>query len=210
MSSKTPGKLNLQYFESEMIDHRICIFDDVISKSIQIDLLNIANNNYKSGDFSPARIGKGISKKLIQDIRGDMIYWIEDWSPSALSEVKIILDEIMIFGRKGLYMPLKRFESHFSFYPVGSFYLKHVDRHQLNPSRLLSAVLYIGEMDGDAAGELVVYSNDKETSPRIIKPQPRRLVVFDSSLEHEVKVTKQPRWSLTSWFRDDVHPLINI
>ncbi|MCB9027085.1 MAG: 2OG-Fe(II) oxygenase [Bdellovibrionaceae bacterium] len=193
-----------------MKNSQICIFDEMISKTTQMTLLDVAKTIYNSGDFSHAKIGKGLNKKEIKEIRGDLICWLDDWSSFPLSEVKEVLEQILVFARRGMYLPLKRFESHFSFYPVGRGYLKHVDRHKNNPSRWLSAVLYLAELSDEGGGELVVYSHDKTVPPMIVKPQPRRLVVFDSYLEHEVNVTKVDRWSLTSWFRDDVHPMISI
>lgn len=210
MSQTRPETFRIDNFVSSMEQNQYWIIPNLIPPAHQQQLLQIAKMHYKAGDFSPAKIGKGVQKKRIKEIRGDMIYWLEDWNLEPVKEYKKILEQILLFGRRGLYLPLKRFEAHMAFYPVGTRYLKHVDRHQQNPSRLLSVILYVGEWQTGDGGELVIYFQDSHRSPISIEPHPRQLVVFDSRLVHEVKMTHVPRWSFTSWFRDDVHPLLNL
>ena len=86
-------------------------------------------------------------------------------------------------------------------YPSGHFYKKHVDRHQLLPSRLLTFVLYFNDWIPGDGGELILYINEKEVK---IPPVKNSAIVFLSELEHQVLPAIQERRSLTAWLRDDV------
>jgi len=196
-------------FVSSMENNQFWVVDDAISKETQASLLEAAKFHFQKGEFIPAKIGKGAQKKRVKEIRGDLIYWIEKWDDPALTYCQELYEQLLTFAKRGLYLPIKRYESHLAYYAVGTRYLKHVDRHETNPSRVLSSVLYLGDWKNGQDGELVLYLSDGRPSVSL-DPSPRRLVVFDSRLVHEVRLTKVSRWSLTTWFRDDVHPLLHL
>lgn len=176
--------------------------DGVVSLSVCELLLKQAQTLAKESRFRKARIGKGIQKKLVMEIRRDEIYWIEDWDSCHFSSYGEILESIKQALRFHLFLPIKRFEGHLAFYRKGAFYLKHIDRHSVQPHRLITCVLYLNDVSPEKGGELVLYGPSQEQT--FIHPKKGRLVVFDSEMSHEVKTTQQNRWSLTSWMREDV------
>lgn len=179
--------------------------DNFLSPSLADYLLTYAKDNKES--FQPAKIGKGNLKQRKASVRSDSIMWLENFESPEEILVKQIFDSLKIIIRKEFYLPAKRFECHFAKYEPGSFYKVHQDRHQNKPGRLVSCVLYLNQCDKNA-GNLVIY--DEELRPIRIKPSPGKIVVFDSSLEHEVTPTKSDRWSLTGWIRDDINPGLRI
>jgi SM-20-related protein len=176
------------------------ISDDFVPLELTETLLRHALRKFNEDGFSRAHVGKGIYKKQVQEVRKDQIYWIEDWYSPPFSPYGDLLNELRLFCRRELFLPLKRFEGHLAHYEPGAFYIRHVDRHQVQAHRLLSTVLYLNDVK--EGGELVLFKGDKVLET--LKPQKGRFIIFDSSLPHEVLVTHQSRWTLTSWLRDDV------
>ncbi|MCB0393687.1 MAG: 2OG-Fe(II) oxygenase [Bdellovibrionales bacterium] len=178
------------------------VSDDFISMQLTEELLRISVEKKEMNQFRPAKIGKGVARKKIKEIRGDEIHWIEDWSLPSLLIIQEKLTEVMGTIRKELFIPLKRFESQFAHYPPNSRYLRHQDRHKVQPHRWISAVIYLGLWNEGDGGALIVKNSIGED--RTVYPTQGRIAVFLSELEHEVKKTNVDRWSLTTWFRDDV------
>jgi SM-20-related protein len=163
------------------------------------DLLTSFEQN--QSNLRPAMIGKGLKKRKAQIIRNDLITWLER-SDDSFNALWSLLDQFKIIMRQDLFIPIKRYESQIALYPPGHFYLKHVDRHQLSPSRVFTFVLYLNEWSEGDGGELNLYldKNDKIT----IKPILNEIIIFASELEHEVLVANKNRKSITAWFRNDI------
>ncbi|MAF92372.1 MAG: 2OG-Fe(II) oxygenase [Bdellovibrionota bacterium] len=157
--------------------------------------------------FKEAAIGKGTLKTKDESIRSDEIRWIDE-KDLSFDAVQSFLSPLVKLVRQELFLPVKRFESHFAHYPVGSFYKRHRDRHKNSPSRLLTCVVYLSDMDEADGGELVLYP-DNGASVKI-QPKAGKLVLFKSELEHEVLLARKDRWSLCSWLRDDIDNVISI
>lgn len=198
----------LDSFIPDMKSKYFWVSDSLISEPVVQQLLELANSKYSQDDFRPARVGKDLNKKRVDNIRGDEISWIEDWQQPGLVSIKNLLDMIMLISRQDLFLPLKRFESHFAVYKPGTYYKKHRDQHKHLPSRVLSCVIYLSDWKPHYGGQLTIY--DEDLSPINIEPRPGRIVVFDSRLEHEVRSVNSMRWSLTTWFRDDIHNSIHL
>lgn len=164
-------------------------------------LFSLAHSLKKEGQFRLAHIGKGHAKRLHLSIRRDEICWITDWSDSLVAQYCEFLCALQLRARRELFLSIKRFEAHFSVYPPGAFYKPHVDRHHRFPSRVLTVVLYLNDMELGEGGELNLYP--KGRIHITIRPQQGHLVVFDSRLKHEVLPALKERWSLTAWLRDD-------
>ncbi|MCB0390117.1 MAG: 2OG-Fe(II) oxygenase [Bdellovibrionales bacterium] len=159
-------------------------------------------------ELRPAAIGKGLIKQRNTDIRTDKVHWLETFETKPQRLVYDIFEGLRQLARTELYLPLKRFECHFSKYEAGGFYKRHSDRHANLPSRVLSCVIYLSDLMTVDGGELVLYLQDEP--PVIIQPTPGKIIVFDSSIEHEVKPCSTVRRSLTGWLRTDLHPNINL
>lgn len=166
--------------------------------------MSLALNFEAKGLLKPAAIGKGFLKQARKDIRNDKIFWLNDFSTNPAMLAQNIFLGLQNIARESFFLPAKRFECHFAKYEPGCFYKTHSDQHSEQPGRLLSCVLYLAVPEGNQGGELILY--DEELRKIQIKPQPGRIVVFDSSIEHEVAKTQAERWSLTGWIRSDIHP----
>ncbi len=167
-------------------------------------LLDWALTIEQEGLLQAAQVGKGLRKKQVADIRSDKIFWIDNFVSERGLFLKEFYEGLQLIALRDLYLPSKRFECHFAKYEKGSFYKLHRDRHAEKPGRLLTCVLYLTDWKTNGGGELVLY--DEELRKVVIHPEPGRVVVFDSALEHEVAKSFGDRWSLTGWVRSDLHP----
>lgn len=156
----------------------------------------------------PAAVGKGLGKTRDTEIRTDRIHWIDKYESQPNQLVFEVFDGLMQLSKREFFLPLKRFECHFSKYDIGGFYQRHTDRHEFLPSRIISCVLYLSDMRDVQGGELIIYP--ERGDPVIVQPTPGKIVVFKSELEHEVKACTAIRRSLTGWLRDDFHPGLNL
>lgn len=135
-----------------------------------------------------------------REVRGDLIQWIDRQKlPSPILNTLQPLLQLPQSLAEPLRAPLRDIEIHFTYYPIGRHYVKHLDVHQTNNHRLLSAILYLNEnwqeKDG---GALRIYLDD--THYEDILPTNGRLVLFAShALAHEVLPTNRPRFSITGW-----------
>ncbi|MEZ4871598.1 MAG: 2OG-Fe(II) oxygenase [Bdellovibrionales bacterium] len=183
-------------------------YANFLPQEVVDQLLNWAKNIEKDGLFRPAAIGKGAHRHENEEIRTDKIHWIDDFSGVEGQIVQDIFSGLQGLAREAFFLPAKRFECHFAKYEPGSFYKLHQDRHVEKPGRLLTCVIYLGLDQPNQGGELILY--DEELRQIRISPDPGRIVIFDSAIEHEVSRCKCNRWSLTGWIRSDIHPGIRL
>jgi SM-20-related protein len=96
------------------------------------------------------------------------------------------------------------FEGHLAVYPPGSYYRKHLDQFQGVGLRTLTCVCYLNPgWDSADGGQLRLYTDPAHPERyQEILPESGRLVLFLSAdFLHEVLPARQPRLSLTGWFR---------
>jgi SM-20-related protein len=157
---------------------------------------------WENDQFRRAGIGKMTNFQKDAEIRGDKVFWIEE--EDAVLPVKAYLDlieSLRMTVKRGLFLPLRCFESHFAVYPPGSFYKRHRDNFNKLNHRLISVVLYLNEnWKAEEGGILRLYPEGKEVVD--VEPIGSRLVIFRSDLEHEVLPCNAPRYSITGWMRD--------
>ncbi len=164
-------------------------------------LLRYAKEQRSNQKFTPANVGKGEFKTRDAAIRSDEIFWIDDWTHPTLLMFDELLSALQVELKK-CFLPIKRYECHLAHYHPNGHYQRHRDRHKNTKHRLVSCVFYLSPWKAGQGGELQLYLEDEYMVQ--VQPIPGRLVLFDSELEHEVKTTEIDRWSLTSWFRDDL------
>jgi SM-20-related protein len=154
-----------------------------------------------TGDFRPARVGRGERREERGDIRGDRTLWLDEWAP-ARAEVALwaALERLRVAVNRATLLGLYSFEGHYAIYPPGAFYRRHRDRFRDDDARTLSCVLYLN--DGwapDDGGELRVHLEDG--SSRDLAPGGGTLVCFLSDrCEHEVLPARRERYSVAGWF----------
>jgi SM-20-related protein len=149
--------------------------------------------------FKQAAIGKQDTAHVNSLQRSDYIHWI---TPGAAlphtAEIMGKLQEIISALNRNFYLGIRDFECHYTHYPPGSFYKRHVDRHRSGSARIVSFVLYLNsQWEPNDGGELILYENDREAA--VIRPESGTLAIFLSEKEHEVLITHRDRMSITGW-----------
>ncbi|AZN37740.1 2OG-Fe(II) oxygenase [Iodobacter ciconiae] len=150
--------------------------------------------------FCQAGVGRKEGHFVVEQIRGDHIYWIDARDPVA-AQVLDRLNELKQSLNAALYLGLDELECHFAAYPAGSFYARHLDQHRGEDSRVVTVVLYLNsEWEEQDGGQLRLYLDEHRHLD--VLPEGGKLVVFLSDrFEHEVLAARRERLSLTGWFR---------
>lgn len=178
------------------------VTDNLFSKNITENIVNTFNELEDQNKFQQSSIGKNSNKTIETNIRGDEIFWFDqqDQLP-ALNPFFEFINEFKASLRHSFFLPVKRFEAHFTRYPIGTFYKKHKDQHINTPHRLVSCVYYLSEWKKDFGGELVIYEDSQK---HVIEPIQGRFCCFLSSkIPHEVLPCHYVRKAITGWLRDD-------
>jgi SM-20-related protein len=170
--------------------------DTADAMAVRTELLETEQSN----GFKQAAIGKQGETMVNSGQRSDTIHWIAaDSAAPHTAQVLEKLSEIITVLNRNFYLGIRDFECHYTHYPPGSFYKRHVDRHRSGSSRIVSFVLYLNaDWQHDDGGELVIYEGSSEAAD--IRPQLGTLAIFLSEKEHEVRITARDRMSITGWF----------
>jgi SM-20-related protein len=152
-------------------------------------------------NLKKAGIGKDSGFMIDAVERGDFISWI---NPETTDEATGLylqkISSLMTDLNRSFFLGLRDFECHFALYPAGTKYARHVDRHRIGSSRVVSVVFYLNEnWQSSDGGQLRIYQNDNMEAE--ILPASGRLAAFLSEKEHEVMETGRPRMSITGWMR---------
>jgi len=192
----------------DLSDKGYAVLDDFLSADEVKAILDVMDDYREAGDFKRAGIGQAESFQVNRTQRGDLIRWIEP--EQAKEPTQVYLDrmkDLMHFINRTCFLSLKDFEFHFTVYPVGTFYRRHLDQFKHDDHRKLSVICYLNfnwqPADG---GQLRMYlpAAEGETSVDVL-PKAGRMVCFRSDLlEHEVLPTLKERKSLTGWLRDQL------
>ncbi len=177
------------------------IFPSFVSTMEAAALREILLSQVDAGEMKKAGIGRESGFMVNPQRRGDFIQWIDPaHSPAPTQRLLDLLGDLMRSLNRHFYLGLQDWECHYTHYPAGTRYERHVDRHQDGSARVISFVLYLNEnwnpLNG---GQLMLYPPHKE--PVEIEPREGTLAVFLSETEHEVLLTSTPRLSITGWMR---------
>lgn len=148
-----------------------------------------------------ARVGQGNQTTLQARIRSDQIAWLHTGQSIACDAYLGMMEQVRVLLNQTLYLGLDNYESHFSFYPPGASYSKHLDRFHNDDARTISIVIYLNDhWRTEQGGALRLHPLDCATQD--ISPVACRMVVFLSAeMLHEVLPATRDRMSLTGWFR---------
>ena len=103
-----------------ILEQEFSIIDNFLSEDLAAALLLEAQADYLAGEFDKAKIGKGIEKKRISEIRGDEVKWLQrDAATKAQLDFWNILDGIRAHLSEFFRIHLERSEHHFAIYPPG-------------------------------------------------------------------------------------------
>ena len=131
-------------------------------------------------------------------------------SPPPLCSVLETLDELRVaLARRSNRRLLEAGGLHLMFYPVGNGFMRHVDEDPSLSEPLrnsISLLLYLTPSDWTEAdgGALCVYETAEGggAPPRLVLPRGGTLVVYDSTMEHEVLPTRRKRHLVSVRFRE--------
>jgi len=158
--------------------------------------------NDEPGRFQAAQVGRGLAKRRIDTLRGDLISWLDE--ANSIDRTYLAWMEALRIGlNAALYLGLFDYECHYAIYDAGASYAKHSDVLNGSRNRVLSTVLYLNEdwQAGDG-GELRLFTPDGEAVIATVSPTFGKMIVFLSeSFPHEVLAAHHERRSLTGWFR---------
>lgn len=159
-----------------------------------------------NGAFQQARVGRGTTLEIREDIRRDHILWLQPGEGSMEQEAYLaLLETLRLALNQRFFLGLFEFEGHFAIYPKGAFYKAHLDRHAGTNDRIITVILYLNEdwQPGDG-GELKLWTEvgAKDGPFELIEPRMGTLVCFPSGdYWHEVLPANKSRMSITGWFR---------
>lgn len=157
-------------------------------------------------EFVPAKVGPKENKIRNIEVRGDYTFWLDPRDPpDVFAPIIDFLSELKQLINARLFLGLQEFECHLAYYPPGTFYKKHSDRHSKTSSRSLSFIFYLNEnWEKENGGELVIYHQDGSIM-ETITPTPGAFVCFLSEdFPHEVKRGNEERRSLTGWMHTKI------
>jgi SM-20-related protein len=172
----------------------------LLSNELVAALLIDASKLYEQDQFSTAAVGAQHSKIVNTSIRGDHTYWVEG-ETTAQTQFMQVMTELKNTFESHFPIPLNDFDGHYSYYPAGTFYRKHMDNARSNNNRIFSVVSYFNkDWQVEDGGELVLFY--PETDAEVVRIQPTfgtTAIFFSTDFPHEVTKTLQPRYSLTGW-----------
>ncbi|MDL5047703.1 2OG-Fe(II) oxygenase [Oscillatoria amoena NRMC-F 0135] len=185
---------------SGLAEQGFAIADQFLSQSEVEEIVALPEFYSDRTTFKKAGISKQVQVK--DEIRGDYIQWIDNTTaPDAAKKYLSRLDELIRYLNRNLFLSLKDYEVHFTVYPPGTFYKRHLDQFRQDDHRKLSVICYLNtEWKPEHGGELRMYLPGRT---RDVLPEAGRLVCFRSDqIEHEVLPATRERLSITGWMLD--------
>lgn len=191
------------------------VWDDALSPAIAATIRREVLALWAAERFVPATVGR--ARHLRPDVRGDDICWLlpaahdngdggaketDDGADSfglntGLYALRALLSDIRGVMSKRAFVHLDETEMLASHYPMGGFYVPHVDRFVGTSNRFFTFVYFLNT-DWVAAdgGELHIMGTGEQS----IAPRLGRLALFYTpEVLHEVVVTQTDRFAVTGW-----------
>ncbi|MDQ6763309.1 MAG: 2OG-Fe(II) oxygenase [Bacteroidota bacterium] len=190
-------------FESlinNFIEEKVGIAENFLSLSLAASLKTNLEKLYAGNQLRLAGTGNtniGHDKLF----RSDVIHWLDRKHDNEFENGFFnVMDEFIIYLNESCYAGIREYEFHYTLYPIGSFYKRHLDQFKNNDSRKYSMILYLNaDWKIEDGGQLCIYHDDHKQN---IAPTNGKIVFFKSGeLEHEVLLTNKPRMSITGWLK---------
>lgn len=201
-------EVDFNQLADDLSDKGYGIIDSFLSDAEVRAVLEVLDGYREEGAFKRAGIGQAEQHQVNTGQRGDLIRWIEPDKAKDPTQVYLSrMRELMQFINRTCFLSLKDFEFHYTVYPVGTFYKRHLDQFKLDDHRKLSVICYLNfDWKPEDGGQLRMYKPEGTSEEAIdVWPLAGRMVCFRSDLlEHEVLPTGRERKSLTGWMRDQL------
>ena len=185
------------------------VIDDFLATEKVVLLAAEAMALLEAGAMRQARTGRGNRAVSDDSVRGDFIRWVDETDEVAaanpvLQEYFATMETLRENFNRTLFLGLTELESHFTIYPPGAFYRRHLDRFRGSEQRQISSILYLNQgWSHEHGGQLRLYLDESDDAAHLdIEPAGGTLVLFLSDrFWHEVLPATRQRMSLTGWFR---------
>lgn len=197
MTTETKADQWLQWAEALAVDDFVVI-DHFLPDTLLTDVRAFFQEQLDRDYFDKAGIGSALHTHVDKKIRGDYTFWLQPERDRAIAGFFTLMDEAMQWLNRLCFLSLSDYEFHLAYYPAGTGYRRHLDRHRDHANRMISMVLYFNpDWQPDDGGALQI---EREDGSLLIEPILNRLVMFKSAdVWHEVLPTTKPRYSLTGW-----------
>lgn len=191
---------------SGLLEDQYCIVENFFDLEEVALLRKSLLDNYENDAFKKAAIGNKTNENIEKSVRGDFILWINEADAGDAEHIFFKkINSLIEYLNKTCFLGILQKEFHYALYPEGTFYKRHLDTFQNDDRRKLSLVCYLNDEDWkpENGGELVIYKEENGLKiAKNIYPLPGKLVIFESQLlEHEVKLVKTKRLSITGWLK---------
>lgn len=182
-------------------DGSAVVVDDVLPPAVLDDWLARVVRCHAAGELAPAGVGAGRQRDLA--IRADHTRFADDGDPLWAEPVAWFDTLGQTLGGE-LRIALPAFSLQIAAFPPGAGYVRHVDTIRGDPSRRLTATLYLDRSwQPEDGGALRVVEEEEEEGgvERDVAPLGGRMVLFRSdAVAHEVRPARRLRCALTAWF----------
>ena len=183
-----------------------------LSNQEYAEIKEVAGNHKQDGNFKKAGIGTSQDFQIDKQIRGDYIRWIEPAKAAEATQVYVKrMRDLMQYINRTCFLSLKDVEMHYTIYPVGTIYKRHLDQFRHDDHRRLSVICYLNDdWLPEHGGQLRMYLPKPNQPEEVVDilPTGGKLACFRSDLiEHEVLPATRERYSLTGWMLDQYHEL---
>jgi SM-20-related protein len=183
------------------------VIDHFLSREEFLQIKEVADNHKVEGNFKKAGIGTAQDFQIDKQIRGDYIRWIDPAKAAASTQLYLgRMRELMHYINRTCFLSLKDVELHYTVYPVGTVYKRHLDQFRHDDHRRLSVICYLNaDWQPENGGQLRMYLPQADGSEETVDilPNGGKLACFRSDLiEHEVLPATRERYSLTGWMLD--------
>ncbi len=178
----------------------VVVLDGFIGRRRALACAQAARELDDAGLLTPASLGRDRVHR--PDLRGDRTAWfLELELPAPLRALWEAFEGLREALNRDLWLGLRRFELQLACYPGdGARYAAHHDTFAGNPSRRVTAIVYLNPgWRPEHGGQLRAHTPRGAVD---IDPLLDRLVLFLSDrVLHEVLPTHAPRMAATAWYR---------
>ncbi len=151
--------------------------------------------------FRPACIGRSTGQHRHEEVRSDLIYWLENDLPTPLQNYLDALEAYRQQVNRELMLGLDHVEVHAAFYPPGARYAKHFDRFRDDDARTLTAILYLNSDWSETDGGLLTIDLPDGSEAKVLPKLGTFVSFLSADFAHEVHPTTRDRLTLTGWYR---------